>query len=57
MRYTSSLRSCQPSVYHSKHWRSQNFAMGGVENDVTFDHKLYTGADSESFGGGDVILN
>ena len=31
--------------------------MGRVENDVTFDHTLYTGADPESFGGGDVILN
>ena len=30
---------------------------GGVENDVTFDHTLYTGADPESFGGVDVILN
>ena len=28
----------------------------GVENDVTFDHTLYTGADPESFGGGDAIL-
>ena len=26
--------------------------MGGVENDITFDHTLYTGADPESFGGG-----
>ena len=26
--------------------------MGGVENDVTFDLTLYTGTDSESFGGG-----
>ena len=25
---------------------------GGFENDITFDHKLYTGADRESFGGG-----
>ena len=31
--------------------------MGGVENDVIFDHKLYTGADPKSFGGGDVMLN
>ena len=31
--------------------------MGGIENDDTFDHSLYTGVDSESFGGGDVILN
>ena len=30
---------------------------GGVENDITFDHKLYTGADPESFGGVDIILN
>ena len=27
------------------------------ENDVTFDHTMYTGADLESFGGIDVILN
>ena len=26
--------------------------MEGVENDVTFDHTLYAGADPESFGGG-----
>ena len=26
--------------------------MGEVENDVTFDHTLYTEADPESFGGG-----
>ena len=31
--------------------------MGGVENDVTFNHTLYTEADPERFGGGDVILN
>ena len=30
---------------------------GGVENDITFDHALYTGADPESFGGVHVILN
>ena len=31
---------------------------GRFEHDVTFDHTLYTGADSESFrGGGSVILN
>ena len=30
--------------------------MGGVENDITFDHTLYTGADPESVGGVDVIL-
>ena len=30
---------------------------GGVENDITFDHTLYTGTDPESFGGVDVILN
>ena len=29
--------------------------MGGVENDVTFDHTLYIGADPESFSGGGVI--
>ena len=29
----------------------------GVENDNTFDHRLYTGADPESCGGVDVILN
>ena len=26
----------------------------GVENDITFDHTLYTGADPQSFGGVDV---
>ena len=31
--------------------------MGGVENDVTFDHTLYTGADPESLGGVDETLN
>ena len=31
--------------------------MGGVENDVAFDHTLYTKADPESFGERDVILN
>ena len=31
--------------------------MGGVDNDVTFDHTLYTEADPESLGGEDVILN
>ena len=32
--------------------------MGGrVENDVTFDHTLHAGADPESFGEGDAILN
>ena len=32
--------------------------MVGVENDVTFDHTLYTETDPESFGGGgDVTLN
>ena len=32
--------------------------MGGrVENDITFDHTLYTGADPKSFGGVDVLLN
>ena len=30
---------------------------GEVENDITFDHTLYTGADPKSFGGVDVILN
>ena len=30
---------------------------GGFENDITFDHTLYTGADPQSFGGVDVILN
>ena len=30
---------------------------GGFENDVTFDHTFYTGADPESFGGGGEILN
>ena len=32
--------------------------MGGrVENDVTFDHTLYTGAELESCSGGNEILN
>ena len=31
--------------------------MGGcIENDVTFDHTLYRGTDSESFGWINVIL-
>ena len=30
---------------------------GGVENDITFDHTLYTEADPQSFGGVDVFLN
>ena len=30
---------------------------GGVKNDIAFDHTLCTGADPESFGGVDVILN
>ena len=29
----------------------------GFENDIAFDHTLYTGADSERFGGIDVISN
>ena len=29
---------------------------GGVENEITFDHTLYTGADPESFGGVHVFL-
>ena len=29
----------------------------GVENYISFDHTLYTGADPESFGGMHVILN
>ena len=28
-----------------------------VENDITFDHTLYTGADPQSFDWIDVILN
>ena len=40
-----------------KHWRSQDFAMGVVENDVTFDYTLYAGADPESFWWKDAILN
>ena len=34
-------------------------AMGGrgVENDITFEHTLYTEADPESVGGVHVILN
>ena len=31
--------------------------MRGVENDITFDHALYTEADPQSFGGVDVFLN
>ena len=31
---------------------TSHFAMGGVENAVTFDHRLYTEAYSKSFGGG-----
>ena len=30
---------------------------GSFENDITFDHTLYTGADPESLGGIDAILN
>ena len=30
--------------------------MGGVENDVSFDHTLYIGADPESFDGGMQFL-
>ena len=30
---------------------------GGGENDITFDHTLYTGANPESLDGVDVILN
>ena len=30
---------------------------GGVGNGITFDHTLYTGANPESFGGVDEILN
>ena len=30
---------------------------GGFEDDVTFDHTLYTEADPKSFGGEDVILS
>ena len=30
---------------------------GRVENDITIDHTLYTGADPESFGGIHVVLN
>ena len=29
----------------------------GVENDITFDYTLYTGADPKGFGGVHVILN
>ena len=29
----------------------------GVENDITFDHALYTEADPENFGKVDVILS
>ena len=34
-----------------------NFAMEGFENDVTFDHRLYTEADPKSFDWGDVMSN
>ena len=38
--------------------RSQDFSIGGgVENDITFDYTLYTGADPESFVEVHVILN
>ena len=30
---------------------------GEFENDITFDYKLYTGADPESFGGVHATLN
>ena len=30
---------------------------GGVEDDITFDHTLYTGADPQSFGGVEVFFN
>ena len=29
---------------------------GGFENDIAFDHTLYTGADPESFGGVHVVI-
>ena len=29
---------------------------GGIENDITFDHTLYTGADPKSFSGVHVII-
>ena len=29
----------------------------GGENDITFDHTLYTKADPQSLGGVDVMLN
>ena len=38
------------SVARILHW-------GRFENDITFDHTFYTGADSESFGKGGAILN
>ena len=31
--------------------------MGWVENDQTFDHTLYAGADPKIFGEGGVLLN
>ena len=31
--------------------------MGKFENDITFDHTMYTGADPESFDAVDVNLN
>ena len=37
--------------------RVANILQWGVENDVIFDHTLYTRTDAESFGGGGVILN
>ena len=30
---------------------------GGVENDMTLDHTLYTEAEAQSFGGVDEFLN
>ena len=37
--------------------RILQWGVGEVENDITFDYTLYTGADPESFGEVDVILN
>ena len=45
------LSGCQPLV-------QPGFCNGtGFENDFTFDHTFYIGADPEIFGGGGVILN
>ena len=44
-------------MYYSHVDTSVEVCNGGFENDITFDHTLYAGADPESFGGIHVILN